>query len=73
MCVPPGPLPARSPTDYLFQPEQFLAGDPAEAGPVLDVREPPFLEHPATPQEVKVRRESRLRVCWWGGGARVRP
>ncbi|KAL4457956.1 hypothetical protein ABPG75_012821 [Micractinium tetrahymenae] len=47
------PLPVTCPTDYVFQPDQFAQGSEAVAGTVLDVREPPFLEHPRTPQEVK--------------------
>ena len=45
----------RSPTDYVFQPLNFAGGSEAEAGIPIDVREAPFLEHPKTPQGVKVR------------------
>lgn len=54
LSYPPCPR-VRSPTDYVFQPDQFAQGPEAAAGTPLDVREPPFLEHPRTPQEVKAR------------------
>ncbi|EFN56520.1 hypothetical protein CHLNCDRAFT_144132 [Chlorella variabilis] len=46
------PLPVTCPTDYLFQPDNFLAA-PESLGTPLDVREPFFLEHPRTPPEVR--------------------
>jgi hypothetical protein len=61
------PLPCCSPTDYLFQPDNFR-DDPSKFGTPLDFREPSFLDNPRTPAAVKVTaRRALLAVCTCSG------